>query len=76
MEERFDVRMGAWRDLPAGPHLTVLLHPRSGHPLDDHTVNSVWMGEVLAVNTQFLRKFEAARCRAEVDRSKHDCPAT
>ena len=27
--------------------LTVLLHPESGRPLDDHTANAVWMGEVL-----------------------------
>ena len=27
--------------------LTVLLHPESGRPRDDHTLNATWMGEVL-----------------------------
>ena len=92
VEERFEVRIGPWRDLPIGPHLaaqyqitfspdqfstlvpflmmnrmglTVLLHPQSGTALDDHTLNAVWMGEVLQVNTNFLLEFEAARRRAE-----------
>jgi DOPA 4,5-dioxygenase len=34
--------------------LTVLLHPESGRPRDDHTINAVWMGEVLAVKTDIL----------------------
>lgn len=34
--------------------LTVLLHPKSGRPRDDHTVNAAWMGEVLAVKTEIL----------------------
>ena len=34
--------------------LTVLLHPQSGRPRDDHTVNATWMGAVLPVNTQVL----------------------
>jgi DOPA 4,5-dioxygenase len=36
--------------------LTVLLHPQSGRPRDDHTVNAVWMGEVLPVVTSILRE--------------------
>ena len=36
--------------------LTVLLHPQSGRPRDDHTVNATWMGEVLAVKTEVLRE--------------------
>jgi DOPA 4,5-dioxygenase len=34
--------------------LTVLLHPESGRPRDDHTVNATWMGEVLPVKTDIL----------------------
>jgi aromatic ring-cleaving dioxygenase len=36
--------------------LTILLHPQSGRPRDDHTVNAVWMGEVLPVRTEVLRE--------------------
>lgn len=36
--------------------LTILLHPQSGRPRDDHTLNAVWMGEVLPVKTQVLRE--------------------
>ena len=31
--------------------LTILLHPQSGRPRDDHTINAVWMGQVLPVKT-------------------------
>ena len=34
--------------------LTVLLHPQSGRPRDDHTVNATWMGAVLPVKTEAL----------------------
>jgi DOPA 4,5-dioxygenase len=34
--------------------LTVLLHPDSGRPRDDHTINAVWMGEVLPVKMDIL----------------------
>lgn len=34
--------------------LTVLLHPESGRPRDDHTKHAVWMGEVLAVKEAVL----------------------
>ncbi len=34
--------------------LTILLHPESGRPRDDHTVHATWMGEVLAVKTEVL----------------------
>ena len=34
--------------------LTVLLHPQSGRPRDDHTVHAVWMGQALAVKTEVL----------------------
>ena len=36
--------------------LTILLHPQSGRPRDDHTLNAVWMGEVLPVKTDVLRE--------------------
>lgn len=36
--------------------LTILLHPQSGRPRDDHTSNAVWMGEVLPVKTEVLRE--------------------
>jgi DOPA 4,5-dioxygenase len=36
--------------------LTILLHPQSGRPRDDHTLNAVWMGEVLPVKTEVLRE--------------------
>jgi len=34
--------------------LTLLLHPESGRPRDDHTKHAVWMGKVLAVKTNVL----------------------
>ena len=39
--------------------LTVLLHPESGRPRDDHTVNATWMGEVLSLRTEILRETDA-----------------
>jgi aromatic ring-cleaving dioxygenase len=36
--------------------LTVLVHPQSGRPRDDHTVNAMWLGEVLPVKTEVLRE--------------------
>jgi len=36
--------------------LTVLLHPESGRPRDDHTINAVWMGEVLPVKAEMLKE--------------------
>ena len=40
--------------------LTVLLHPESGRPRDDHTIHATWMGEVLPVKTEVLRETGAA----------------
>ena len=34
--------------------LTVLLHPESGRPRDDHTLHATWMGAVLALKTDVL----------------------
>ncbi len=39
--------------------LTVLLHPESGRPRDDHTLNATWMGEVLSLRTEILRETDA-----------------
>jgi DOPA 4,5-dioxygenase len=39
--------------------LTVLLHPESGRPRDDHTLHAVWMGEVLPVKTEVLPETDA-----------------
>jgi aromatic ring-cleaving dioxygenase len=36
--------------------LTVLLHPQSGRPRDDHTINATWMGAVLALTLDVLRE--------------------
>ena len=36
--------------------LTILVHPQSGRPRDDHTLNAMWMGEVLRVKTDVLRE--------------------
>ena len=36
--------------------LTVLLHPESGRPRDDHTLNATWMGAVLPVKTEVLQE--------------------
>lgn len=34
--------------------LTVLLHPETGRPRDDHTKHALWAGEVLPLNTAIL----------------------
>ncbi len=34
--------------------LTVLLHPDTLRPLDDHTKNPLWMGEILPLDTSML----------------------
>ena len=40
--------------------LTVLLHPESGRPRDDHTLHATWMGEVLPLKTEILPETDAA----------------
>ena len=40
--------------------LTVLLHPESGRPLDDHTIHATWMGEVLPLRTGILPEVDRA----------------
>jgi aromatic ring-cleaving dioxygenase len=39
--------------------LDVLIHPETGDDVADHTVNALWLGEKLALNIEFLRKFVA-----------------
>lgn len=34
--------------------LTVLVHPESGRPRDDHTLHAMWMGDVLPLNADRL----------------------
>jgi DOPA 4,5-dioxygenase len=36
--------------------LTILLHPESGRPRDDHTLHATWMGAVLPLKTEILRE--------------------
>lgn len=35
--------------------LSVLVHPNTGRPLDDHTVNAMWLGEKVFLNTAYLK---------------------
>ncbi len=41
-------------------NLTILLHPESGRPLDDHTLHAAWMGEVLPLVTRILPETDRA----------------
>jgi len=36
--------------------LTMLVHPQSGRPRDDHTLNAMWMGKILPVSIEFFRE--------------------
>jgi len=38
--------------------LTILLHPESGRPLDDHTINAIWMGQILPLKTSILPEID------------------
>lgn len=40
--------------------LTILLHPESGRPRDDHTLNATWMGAVLPLKTDILPETDRA----------------
>lgn len=37
--------------------LTVLVHPETGDEVSDHAIHPLWLGEVLAMNIEFLRAF-------------------
>ncbi|MBN8897722.1 MAG: DOPA 4,5-dioxygenase family protein [Rhodospirillales bacterium] len=39
--------------------LTILLHPESGRPRDDHTRHAAWMGQVLPLRTEILPETDA-----------------
>ena len=39
--------------------LDVLIHPETGDDVADHTEQALWLGEKLALNIEFLRKFVA-----------------
>jgi DOPA 4,5-dioxygenase len=39
--------------------LTVLVHPETGRPRDDHLIHAVWMGEVLELNGTVLPETES-----------------
>ena len=39
--------------------LTILLHPESGRPKDDHLHNAMWMGAVLPLDASLLPETEA-----------------
>jgi DOPA 4,5-dioxygenase len=39
--------------------LTVLVHPETGRPRDDHTRHAAWLGEVLALKTEVLPESDA-----------------
>lgn len=39
--------------------LTILLHPESGRPKDDHLKNAMWMGEVLPMDASMLPEIES-----------------
>lgn len=38
--------------------LTVLLHPETGRPRDDHTLHAAWLGAVLPLKTETLPETE------------------
>ena len=40
--------------------LTVLVHPETGDQVADHTGNALWLGQVLALDIEFLRHSDSA----------------
>ncbi len=38
--------------------LTILLHPETGRPRDDHTLHAAWLGAVLPLKTETLPESE------------------
>lgn len=43
--------------------LTVLVHPRTGDDVADHTRFALWLGAVLPLNVEFLEELEAREPR-------------
>ena len=41
--------------------LTILVHPETGGDLADHSAHALWLGAVLPLDLEFLRKFAAGR---------------
>ena len=41
--------------------LTVFIHPETGDAVADHTDHAMWMGEILELNIDVLRKVDEAR---------------
>lgn len=39
--------------------LSILVHPETGSPVEDHTDNALWLGTALPVDVAFLKAFEA-----------------
>ena len=44
-----------WLSLNRGS-LSILVHPNTGAPLDDHTINAMWMGEERPVDVELLKR--------------------
>ena len=40
--------------------LTVLVHPETGDQIADHTINALWLGQVLELDIEFLRHSDSA----------------
>lgn len=38
--------------------LPIFIHPETGDPVADHTDHALWMGEILDLNTDVLRKID------------------
>ncbi len=52
--------------------LTILVHPNTDRPRDDHLVHALWMGEVLPIKPDVLRE---TRDDEETIGTEHDAPA-
>ncbi len=40
--------------------LSILIHPGTSNGLEDHTDNALWLGEAIELDTEVLRRFDAA----------------
>jgi aromatic ring-cleaving dioxygenase len=65
--ERFAVRLGTWWDRPVG-RLSILVHPNSGRPRQDHVSDRIWIGAPLAIRDEVLpEREEAAEGAGEIN---------
>ena len=55
--------------------LTVLVHPNTDHPRDDHVLHPLWMGEVLDVKEEVLREARPNREQVLPNTTPTDAPA-